>query len=245
MMLSGSFYIAKDRDSRPQGDDSHFICEEKQAIGVADGVGGWSRQGVDAGIYARELINNSLLAVLTHPDTTQVDPMKVLTQAFRMTIAQGSSTACIITLQEDNMLNAVNMGDSGFMLIRQGVSIYKSPIQQHYFNCPYQLGNSANSSKPWQAQVIKLAVEPGDVIIAGSDGLFDNLSESQILETAATGIEQGLHPEEVAWSVAQQAYHISMDKEAITPFMQASIMAGQGHIGGKQDDITVIVSRII
>ncbi|XWS61592.1 hypothetical protein CRYUN_Cryun07bG0138900 [Craigia yunnanensis] len=244
MMLSGSFYIAKDRDSRPQGDDGHFICEEKQTIGLADGVGGWSSQGVDAGLYARELMNNSLLAILTQPDR-QVDPMKVLNEAFRKTEAEGSSTACIITLNEGTMLHAVNMGDSGFMLIRQGAAIYKSPIQQHSFNFPYQLGNSAKSNKPWQAQVIKLAVEPGDVIIAGTDGLFDNLSESQILETAATGIERGLHPEEVAWPVAQQAYHISMDREAITPFMQASMMAGKEHIGGKQDDITVIVSRIL
>ncbi|XVF12943.1 hypothetical protein REPUB_Repub08aG0163700 [Reevesia pubescens] len=219
MMISGSFYIAKDRNSRPQGDDSHFICEEKQTIGLADGVGGWSSQGVDAGVYARELMNNSLLAILTQPDR-QVDPMK-------------------------QMLHAVNMGDSGFMLIRQGVAIYQTPIQQHSFNYPYQLGNSANSNKPWQAQVIKLAVEPGDVIIAGTDGLFDNLSERQILEAAATGIEQGLHPEEVAWPVAQQAYHISMDREAVTPFTQASMMAGKSHIGGKQDDITVIVSRIL
>ncbi|XVE58091.1 hypothetical protein DITRI_Ditri04bG0142600 [Diplodiscus trichospermus] len=244
MMLSGSFYIAKDRDSRPQGDDSHFICEEKQTIGLADGVGGWSSQGVDAGLYARELMNNSLLAILTQPGR-QVDPMKVLNEAFRKTKAEGSSTACIITLQEGNILHAVNMGDSGFMLIRQGAAIYKSPIQQHSFNFPYQLGNCANSNKPWQAQVIQLAVEPGDVIIAGSDGLFDNLSESQILETAAAGIEPGLHPEEVAWAVAQQAYHVSMDKEAVTPFMQASIMAGKGHIGGKRDDITVVVSRIL
>ncbi|KAK6274563.1 hypothetical protein POUND7_004272 [Theobroma cacao] len=244
MMLSGSFYIAKDRDSRPQGDDSHFICEEKQTIGLADGVGGWSSHGVDAGLYARELMNNSLLAILTQPDR-QVDPMEVLNEAFRKTKAEGSSTVCIITLQEDNILHAVNMGDSGFMLIRQGAAVYKSPIQQHSFNYPYQLGNSANSDKPWQAQVIKLAVEPGDVIIAGTDGLFDNLSESLILEAAAAGIELGLDPEEVAWPVAQQAYNISLDREAVTPYVQASMMAGQRHTGGKKDDITVIVSRIL
>lgn len=102
MILSGSFYISKDRGSRPQGEDSHFICEEKQTIGVADGVGGWSKKGVDAGVYATQLINNSLLAVLTNPER-QVDPMKVLNEAFRNTKAEGSSTACIITIQEGNV----------------------------------------------------------------------------------------------------------------------------------------------
>ncbi|XVF53104.1 hypothetical protein PTKIN_Ptkin05aG0072800 [Pterospermum kingtungense] len=242
-MLSGSFYIARDKGPTPQGDDSHFICEEKQTIGLADGVGGWSRHGVDAGSYARQLMNNSLLAIRSQPHR-QVDPMKVLDEAYTKTKAEGSSTACIITLQKDSKLNAVNLGDSGFMVMRQGAVIYRSPTQQYSFNTPYQLGNYANSDKPWQGQVIKLAVEAGDVVVAGTDGLFDNLSESRILEVAATGIKQGLHPEEVAWSLAQEAYLVSMDTETITPFMKDSMMAGIKHIGGKQDDITVIVSLI-
>lgn len=101
-MKCGSFYIAKDLASKPQGEDGHFICEEKKPIGMADGVGGWSKHGVDAGLYAAELIDNSLLATLTQP-LTQVDPMKVLDEAFSKTKAQGSSTACIITLQEGNV----------------------------------------------------------------------------------------------------------------------------------------------
>ena len=70
------------------------------------------------------------------------------------------------------------------------------------------------------------------------------MPESQILEAAATGIEQGLHPKEVAWSLAQEAYHISLDREAVTPFMEECRKAGKSHSGGKPDDITVIVSRI-
>ncbi|MBA0853085.1 hypothetical protein Goshw_013273 [Gossypium schwendimanii] len=198
----------------------------------ADGVGGWSKHGVDAGLYAAELINNSLLATLTQP-LTQVDPMKVLDEAFSKTKAQGSSTACIITLQE------------GFMVIRRGEIIYKSPIQLESFNFPYQLGNSANCAKPRQAQVIKVRVEAGDVIIAGTDGLFDNLFELQILATASKGIEQDLGAEEMAWELAQLAYQTSRDKAAVTPFMEASKRAGRFRDGGKGDDITVIVSRIL
>ncbi|KAE8671770.1 putative protein phosphatase 2C 55 [Hibiscus syriacus] len=245
-MMSGSSYIAKDSDLGSQGEDSHFICEEMHTIGVADGVGGWQMRGIDAGIYARQLMNNSLLATLTqaHPHN-QIDPMKVLDEAFAKTQAAGSSTACIITLHEDNMLHAVNMGDSGFMVIRQGAAIYRSPIQLHSFNFPYQLGNGANYGKPLQAQVMKVAVEAGDVIVAGTDGLFDNLTENQISETAVTGIERGLHPEDVAWQVAQRAYDVSMDKKAMTPFTQDSKMAGKWYIGGKRDDITVIVSCLL
>lgn len=143
------------------------------------------------------------------------------------------------------MLHAVNLGDSGFMVIRKGAVIYRSPIQQYVFNHPYQLGNYADSDKPWQGQVIELAIEAGDVVVAGTDGLFDNLSENQILEVAVTGTEQGLQAEELAWSVAQEAYLVSMDRETITPFMKDSMMAGKKFIGGKRDDITVIVSLIL
>ncbi|MED6201361.1 hypothetical protein PIB30_094190 [Stylosanthes scabra] len=34
------------------GEDAHFICKEEQAIGVADGVGGWADLGVNAGLFA-------------------------------------------------------------------------------------------------------------------------------------------------------------------------------------------------
>ncbi|XP_039014625.1 probable protein phosphatase 2C 80 [Hibiscus syriacus] len=174
--MSGSFYKSKYSDLGSQDEDNHFICDEMQTIGVADGVSGWGMRGVDAGIYARQLINNSLLATLTK--THPIDPMKVLDEAFAKMKAVGCSRACIISLHKDKMLHAVKMGDSGFMVIGQGAAIYRS-------------------------LVIKVVVQAGDVIVAGTDGLFDNLSESQISETAVTGIERGLHPEDVAWQVAQ------------------------------------------
>ncbi|KAK3211420.1 hypothetical protein Dsin_016126 [Dipteronia sinensis] len=49
-MIMGSFYIPKEDDLRPEyvGEDSHFICQEKKSFGVADGVGGWIKQGIDS-----------------------------------------------------------------------------------------------------------------------------------------------------------------------------------------------------
>ncbi|KAA3470274.1 putative protein phosphatase 2C 55 [Gossypium australe] len=64
--------------------------------------------------------------------------------------------------------------------------------------------------------------EAGDVIIAGTDGLFDNLFELQILATASKGIEQDLGAEEMAWEMVQLAYQTSRDKAAVTPIMEAS-----------------------
>ena len=50
-MVAASFYIPKLSNSL--GEDAHFICEEQQVTGVADGVGSWARCGIDAGQYAR------------------------------------------------------------------------------------------------------------------------------------------------------------------------------------------------
>lgn len=47
----------------------------------------------------------------------------------------------VTTLQ---CLNVVNVGDSGFMIFRYGRMIYKSSIQQHFFNCPCQLGKTCD-----------------------------------------------------------------------------------------------------
>ncbi|XP_061970981.1 probable protein phosphatase 2C 80 [Populus nigra] len=155
------------------------------------------------------------------------------------------STACILTLDQDEGLTTVNMGDSGFLVIRKDGDVYKSPIQQYSFNYPYQLQDNDRSRTPSGAQVTTLPVEAGDVIVAGTDGLFDNLYPRQIEELVRTKIEGGSDPQDVAWAVAGQAYCTSMDREAFTPFTEGSLEAGKSSAGGKEDDITVIVSCIV
>ena len=54
-------------------------------------------------------------------------------------LQQGSTTACVLCL-EGEQLHAANVGDSGFMVVRENEIVFKSPPQQHSFNFPYQLG---------------------------------------------------------------------------------------------------------
>ena len=49
-------------------------------------------------------------------------------------------------------LHSANLGDSGFMVIRNGRTLFKSPPQQQSFNFPYQLGSEGGNS-PDQADV--------------------------------------------------------------------------------------------
>lgn len=240
-IVSGSFYIPKDDESNPKGDDAHFICGQKQTIGIADGVGGWKKSGVNAGEYARELMINSVIALHAEPNGA-VDPNRVLSQAYSNTKLPGSSTACLLSLN-GNILQAANLGDSGFMVIRNGNVFYKSPVQQHSFNRPYQLGQTS-SDLPSSAIEIKLEMKAGDVIVAATDGLFDNMYLEEILVLVSQGISQGSDAHNIAWTIAENALYNSFDRFSVTPFARASQENGGNHSGGKIDDITVVVAFI-
>ncbi|XP_074349228.1 putative protein phosphatase 2C 55 [Apium graveolens] len=240
-MVLGSFYIPKDNESNPEGDDAHFICGQKQTIGIADGVGGWTRRGVDAGEYARELMIKSVIALDAEPNGA-VDPKRVLSQAYSNTNLPGSSTACLLSLN-GNILCAANLGDSGFMVIRNGNVYYKSQVQQHSFNHPYQLGRMS-TDRPSSAIEIKLKVKAGDVIVAGTDGMFDNMHLEEISALVSKGLSQSSDPENLAWTIAENALYNSFDRFSVTPFSRASRENGGNHVGGKIDDITVLVAYI-
>ena len=105
----------------------------------------------------------------------------------------GSSTACLLSLEfydlnEYALLSTCNLGDSGYMLIRDGKVIYKSASQSHRYNAPFQLGctppellehdlyrDQADDSISASHQL-----KSGDYLIVSSDGLFDNLYEDEI-----------------------------------------------------------------
>lgn len=83
------------------------------------------------------------------------------------------------------------------------------------------------------------------MIITATDGLFDNLYPRQIEEVARIEMEKGSDPQDVAWALASHAYCTSLDTDAFTPFTEGSFDAGEVSMGGKTDDITVIVSYIV
>ncbi|KAL6212931.1 hypothetical protein ACLB2K_018146 [Fragaria x ananassa] len=192
-LSSGSCYLPHPDKEDTGGEDAHFICVNEQAIGVADGVGGWADLGVNSGLYSRELMSNSVTAVQEEPKGS-VDPARVLEKAHSSTKAKGSSTACIIALTEQG-IHAINLGDSGFIVVRDGCTVFRSPVQQHDFNFTYQLENGINSDLPSSGQVFTVPVAPGDVIVAGTDGLFDNLYNNEITAVVVHAMRAGLGPQ--------------------------------------------------
>jgi hypothetical protein len=99
---------------------------------------------------------------------------------------EGSTTVCVVVLH-DGKIHSANLGDSGFMLVRGGEIVYETEPQQHGFNYPFQLMYSteerqmANSDTPEMAVSMTHDAELGDVVILASDGLWDNVGNSELL----------------------------------------------------------------
>ncbi|OMO84300.1 phosphatase 2C (PP2C)-like protein [Corchorus olitorius] len=241
-LLSASCYLPHPAKEETGGEDAHFICANEQAIGVADGVGGWAEVGINAGEFARELMSNSVAAIQDEPEGF-VDPARVLEKAHSNTKSQGSSTACIITLTEEG-IHAINLGDSGFIVVRDGCTVFQSPVQQHGFNFTYQLESGDTGDLPSSGQVFRIPVLPGDVIVAGTDGLFDNLYNNEVTAVVVQAQRSGFSPEVTAKQIAALARERAMDRNRQTPFSKAAQDAGLRYYGGKLDDITVVVSYI-
>ena len=89
-----------------------------------------------------------------------------------------------------------------------------------------------------------IPVVPGDVIVAGTDGLFDNLFSNEVVSIVAEGMRGGLDPDALSKKLAAFAQQRALDRHKQTPFSTAAKEAGFRYYGGKLDDITVVVSYI-
>lgn len=72
--------------------------------------------------------------------------------------------------------------------------------------------------------------------------MFDNLNDSDIMEIVNQGVKKA--PHKLARTIAKLAHRNSPDRCAITPFSKAAQEVGLDFVGGKRDDITVVVAYI-
>jgi protein phosphatase PTC7 len=133
---------------------------------------------------------------------------------------------------------------------------FKSPQQEHEFGRPYQLGHHAAADCAGDAMLATLPLAPGDVVVLGSDGLWDNLGDDGLLAAldAGTGgrVAAGGRwrptpepPAALARRLAAAAFAGSVDKKGMTPYAAAASAAfNMVYSGGKADDITVVVARV-
>jgi protein phosphatase PTC7 len=267
------------------GEDSFFVSNTYRTVGVADGVGGWRDQGVDPAEFPNKLMKNAKLFSETH--RAEFDPEMIMQKAFDRVVAKeciqgGSSTCCIASLIEREkkyFLDVANLGDSGVMVVRNRKVVHRVMEKVHGFNAPYQLAvlppdmtNKAFADRVADCARESVEVKHGDVIVMGSDGLFDNMyserlaAEAGWIGTVSDGFVASipvigfflgaifsasnqkveyLDPQRVAQRIVQEAYKNSTSKDAATPWSGLLRSVGvENAAGGKVDDVTVVLARV-
>lgn len=210
-------------------------------MGVFDGVGSWQEIGIDPGLYARSLATECHACYVS---TSSANPVTLLHHAYANSKAiTGSSTACVVTLEE-RVLRASTVGDSVFVVIREGQIYFRQRELQHAFNFPLQLGTGSNDT-PESGARATVEVREGDIVIMATDGVTDNLFDSELLAVVRQGRELGASEAEIAREIALSASRKANSGTASTPFADAVAKLGHMYAGGKLDDITVIVGFIV
>lgn len=90
-----------------------------------------------------------------------------------------------------------------------------------------------------------MQVSPGDVVVLGSDGLWDNLADDALVASVAAGRAAKEGASALARRLAGEAFRASLDRERESPYsLGASEAFDMVYSGGKRDDITVLVALV-
>ena len=160
--------------------------------------------------------------------------------------ATGASTAVVASIGEDNVLRALNLGDSVCLVLRDGAVAARTREIIHYFDCPYQLGDDS-PDRPRDGTTLQAELFKGDIIVAGSDGVFDNLSDADVCEIVSSFGPRS-KSSAIAKKIVDKSRSVSLDPQAVTPYStvaqgRSGYSAYSNGTGGKVDDISCIVVK--
>lgn len=156
------------------------------------------------------------------------------------------------------LLYVTNLGDSQVMVVRPSTreTVYKSTEQWHWFDCPRQLGTNSPDTPRNCAVVDEVPIREGDIVLAMSDGVIDNLWTHEIAEKVSESLERWRAGEGrraaaaaavtgwdgemddsgmgfVAEELMEAAKVIALDPFAESPFMEHAIEEGLASGGGE------------
>jgi protein phosphatase PTC7 len=210
-------------DKRHRGGEDAAANSDRLLV-VADGVGGWASKGVNPGLFSRLLVktiqttfginevaskqnleinndndgsDNNAAPSMLHPSY-----LKHLVHNANHHAASehlGSATCTVVRLVEENVLETLNVGDSGYSIHRRNKDmeqevmmtrdlgkmwdvVYESKPGQKGFNFPYQLGGKHGDSVHDHGVCDGPKthdLQPKDVIVVVSDGVSDNMTPEQ------------------------------------------------------------------
>jgi len=246
----GTHVIPHPRKVETGGEDAFFVGGDGGGVfAIADGVSGWAEKNVNPALFSRELMANS--STFIKDEEVSQDPQILLMKAHAATSSIGSATVIVVMLEKTGTLKIASVGDCGLKVIRKGQVMFSTCPQEHYFDCPYQLSSEAIGQTSQDALVCTVNVMEDDMIVSGSDGFFDNIFDQEILSV----INESPGTDEAAKALAELARKHSVDVTFDSPYsMEARSrgfdvpwwkkLLGAKLVGGKMDDITVIVAQV-
>ncbi|XP_073022165.1 probable protein phosphatase 2C 26 isoform X1 [Primulina eburnea] len=244
------------------GEDAFFVSSHGGGvIAVADGVSGWAEKDVDPALFSRQLM--AISSSLVDDEEVNYSPRNLIRKAHAATSTIGSATVAVAMLERNGTLKIANVGDCGVKVIRKdkdlgdscplfiGQVTFSTSPQEHYFDCPYQLSSETVGQTFLDATVTSIELMEEDTVVMGSDGLFDNLFDQEIISIV------GLYDNasDAAKALANLAHTHSKDSSFESPYsLEARVhgfdvpwwkkLLGMKLTGGKLDDITVIVGQV-
>ncbi|ROT39854.1 hypothetical protein SODALDRAFT_331983 [Sodiomyces alkalinus F11] len=273
---------------RTNGDDAVFASD--YFICANDGVGAWTtRPRGHAGLWSRLILHFWATALREDAIKYQTieerlaykpDPVACLQQAYENTVKataepvdwQGTTTAAGAQIHFKSLdggkktvplLYVTNLGDCQVMVLRpkDGAVVYKTKEQWHWFDCPRQLGTNSPDTPEKDAVMDVVEIRVGDVVLAMTDGVIDNMWEHEIVESVVQSVERwergdGGNVEGdrtgganggmkfAAEELVTAAKMVALDPYAESPFMEHAIEEGLASIGGKLDDISVVAALV-
>jgi protein phosphatase PTC7 len=179
---------------------------------------------------------------------------QLLVKSAKQNKELGSSTVCVLILDnKKNELHTGYLGDSCYLIARpKGIGnfelFFKSEEQTHGFNVPFQVGSEGDN--PNTAVTFTHKLQRNDIIIAATDGLWDNMEVEDLLKEinylSAKFNTLNIDTNYLSKIISQRAEELSRDVNHYSPFARKAIENKYRNFsGGKPDDITVIVAQIL
>ncbi|KAG6501950.1 hypothetical protein ZIOFF_041834 [Zingiber officinale] len=183
-----------------------------------------------------DVCRNGYLSRLLMPCQQSTAAIYLLCGILRPTTYCFANMDSIIAILEKNgILKVANVGDCGLRLIRRDQVVFATSPQDHYFDCPYQLSSEIYGQTYQDATVCSLELIEGDTVVMGSDGLFDNIFDHEII-SALSGSQ------DVSEAGLFRGFDVPWWKKVLgTKLVGMTFLTSWG----KLDDITVIVGRVI
>jgi protein phosphatase PTC7 len=180
MNYSESFAMIPHILKRNFGGEDGFLIENhggKLFAAVADGVGGWkSKYGYSAAKFTHQFLDQMrdlILSGVSDPDT-------LVAESLENVLVPGACTLILIIIQRDTGDSIIyQIGDCNFLQLNNENSVVLGSIDEQMKspNVPNMIVKKHQTLVPQidQPTLYHLTLEPGNKIILGSDGLWDNI----------------------------------------------------------------------